>query len=700
MIPRKLGARAWALVIALVPLSSSAPVAATDPPEGEEEPRPSFTQTIEVTATGPELAVEERIPGESLEEGDVQDLAAALRREPGLGAARRGGVNLDPQVRGLSESQVAVLVDGTRTFAAGPARMDSDLSHVSPHAVETLRVVKGPYALAWGAGALSAVAVETFRPTFRADGFATGGRAILRYGENGGTRDGHALLGGGGERLSFSIFAGARVGDDYEDGDGVTVPADFESGEARWSLGYRPRENLLLDYRGGYQEQHDIDYPGRLLDATYFYTRFHSLDVDWQGAGTGVTGAFLQVYANHKDHRMNNDEKPTARPASGRVPPFALDVDLPTTSDTEGARFHLALAGGNLSWKLGGDLHRLEQSARRSISRRDTGALIFQDIVWPDAEIDNLGLYAQLTAARPRFSLSATARSDSNEATAGRVSPFFLASTAGPLDRDEEALSAAVSARARLDERWQLSAGVGRAARMPTVLERYSDRFPSSRFQIAAEFLGDPALEPEVSSQLDLGVAYRGADLDLSIDLFYRRIDDYITVAPDPSLPKRLPLSPPVVYRYVNGTRADFRGGEVALSQRLDEHWSWNGSVSWIRGEDRAFDEPAFGMPPLTARLQGRWRSRGDTFWLEAGVLWADRQDRAARARAERETPGYTVVDVAGGYRFSDAWRLRLGVTNLADEAYADHLNSLNPFTGERVAEPGRGFHAAVEARF
>ena len=50
-------------------------------------------------------------------------------------------------MRGLYAEQIGVFVDGTRTFAAGPARMDSGLSHVSPHALQALRVVRGRYAL-------------------------------------------------------------------------------------------------------------------------------------------------------------------------------------------------------------------------------------------------------------------------------------------------------------------------------------------------------------------------------------------------------------------------------------------------------------------------------------------------------------------------------------------------------------------------
>ena len=62
--------------------------------------------------------------------------------------------------------------------------MDSGLSHISPHALQSLRVVRGPYALTWGAGTLSAIRAETFKPAFGGDGFQVGGRVGGDYGSN------------------------------------------------------------------------------------------------------------------------------------------------------------------------------------------------------------------------------------------------------------------------------------------------------------------------------------------------------------------------------------------------------------------------------------------------------------------------------------------------------------------------------------
>ena len=117
----------------------------------------SFAQEVRVSALMPEVATELVSPASEIERRVAQDLAQSLRSHAGVTALRRGAINLDPSVRGLYAEQIGVFVDGTRTFAAGPARMDSALSHISPHALQSLRVVRGPYALTWGAGTLSAI---------------------------------------------------------------------------------------------------------------------------------------------------------------------------------------------------------------------------------------------------------------------------------------------------------------------------------------------------------------------------------------------------------------------------------------------------------------------------------------------------------------------------------------------------------------
>ena len=52
------------------------------------------------------------------------------------------------------------------------------------------------------------------------------------------------------------------------------------------------------------------------------------------------------------------------------------------------------------------------------------------------------------------------------------------------------------------------------------------------------------------------------------------------------------------------------------------------------------------------------------------------------------------------GAELAEGLRVRGGVQNLTDEFYVNHLNSLNPFTGQRIAEVGRTAYVGAELGF
>lgn len=692
---------ATAAALLLFPLTAPPALAYQDGADPEpEEQTPTVSARITVTASLPEIQVETTIPAEDLQ--NESDLAAAFRAAPGLDANRRGPINLEPTLRGLQENQIAMTVDGSRTFAAGPARMDSDLSHVNPLTVDEIRVVKGPYALMWSAGAMSAIDVVTWAPEFTAGGHRLSGALSLDYGANGNTSSGLARLAGATGSTRYAVTAGRRSGDDYDDGNGGSVPADYSSEDLSWLFGAQTGKGGLLQYNGGYQSQEDIDYPGRLLDANYFKTRSHNVKYLWNGERGLLRGFLVQAYTNRKDHLMNNDGKPTGRDAPGRRPPFALDIDLPTESNTEGARlsFDLRSAGDDgPRWTIGADHYRSHQQAERMVQRRSNGFLIFQDQVWPDSRTDNVGAFVQGVRDTQRASFGAAVRVDSVSAGIGHATEFFRANTEGTLDQEETNLSAALSAAFTLNDEWLLTLGAGRAVRTATTLERWSDRFPASKFQLPAEFMGNPSIEPEVSNEIDLHLQGRtGARLEVSATLFHRRIDDYITIAPDPSLPKRLPLSPPVVFRYVNGD-ASFLGGELGLSQRVNDVLSWRIEVESVRADDDTLDEPLLGIAPLTARAGLRLQTPSGRGWVDLSGTATEDQDRIATSRFEIPTDGAGIIDLAAAWTLRSGLEFRLRARNLTDAAYASHLNAKNPFNGMRILEPGRRVFAGISFR-
>lgn len=671
------------------------PAGAAEAPDGASAdgsavtPRAEIRESIDVHEH-PEAIGEARIPADELDAPGRVDLAAALREIPGLGAIRRGPINLEPTVRGLQEQQITMLVDGTKTTAAGPGRMDSDLSHVALRDVEEVRVTRGPSALTRGPGSLATVELVTRRPR-TLDTVHWGGEVRAGGATNGDVREAAASLRREGPRFGMLLSAGTRAGDDVEAGDGSTVPADYESTEARWRLRLLATEHLSFDWSGGHQRQDDIDYRGRLLDAIFFQADTHSLGVSFDRPDETVSRLFGQVWISEKSHAMTNDAKPSAQPMPGRIPPFGVDVELPTSSDTLGGRLAADAALGEWRLRIGSDATRVDQTATRRISRRDTGMLLFEDRLWPDVSIEDMGLWAETTRSFSDLEIRGAVRGDRVDTRARDLSAFFLThADADSPDGDETHFAAAVSARWSPAERWIATAGLGRAQRGASASERWADRTPSTRVQVSGEFLGDPDLEPETSVQLDTGILYAGPRVRVSLDAFWREIDDPITIEAAPELPTRLPMTSPPVYRFVNGDPAEAFGGELFVRAEIAERWSGTVTAAWTRAEDTVSGEPLLGIAPLRVRAAVDGRSPGGRFAWEVGVTRSEEQDRVATSRGEIPTPGWTTWDARLRSRLGRGFDLEVGVDNLADEAYAEHLNARNPFSGQRILEPGR----------
>lgn len=615
-----------------------------------------------------------------------------MREIPGVDAVRKGPVGLDPVIRGLRETEVAAYIDGSRMFPAGPLRMDSPISHIDPNAIQKIHVVKGPYALTWGAGNLSAIQVETANiPPLSRQPF--NGTVASGYHTNLNAADVSASVMGNQGRLSYWTSGTWREGDDYEAGDPDSeVPADFKSREIRGKLGVQLAGHSQLTFSGGYQRQDGIDYPGRLLNADFFNSTNFSGRWLIQRAQGLLRSLDVIGYYNYVDHRMDNTGKPTAEPgtfANGNPRP-PLDIEVNSEIQVLGGRLAANLVTRtNWDFELGMDIYSANRDATRTLTRKDNGALLFTDLMWPDATITDFGTFARATRQFDRdFKLSGTLRLDLVKADADTVSNFFLENNAGDLDDSEVNVSGAITLSKRLAEHWVLSLGAGSAVRTADATERYSDRIPASKAQTTAEFVGNPGLDPERSSQIDLWLEANYQRFSFNANVFARKMADYITLELT-DLPKRLPLSPETVFRYINGD-AKFWGFEASARYNLTQSLSLKIATQYLWGKDEGLDEPALGIPPFGVDGALRFDAANKRFFVEGTIHGVAEQDRVAKTRGETPTDGYVTADLIGGVQLWQGVELRAGVMNVTDKSYINHLNAKNPFTGEQIPEPGR----------
>ncbi|WP_457654250.1 TonB-dependent receptor domain-containing protein [Rhodocaloribacter sp.] len=671
--------------------------------------QPVLLEGIVVSALRPDLEPVAEMDARRVRETHASDAGELMRLLPGVNAARRGPVGLDPNVRGLSETEVGAYIDGVRFFPAGPLRMDSQISHFDPSSIARVEVVKGPYALTWGAGNMSAIRVERhgLNPAPGLHGTLQTG-----YNDNVDAFETAATLSRARGPLSVWAHGAFREGNDYRAGDGATIPSDYRSGEARGRLGYRLAPNARLTVAGGYNRQDDIDYPGRLLDATFFDATDLSAKYEMTRA-TGVLRSFeAQLSWNRVKHAMNNDHKPTAQPGvfpnGNPRPPLSIRVNA-ETKNLGGRAAAQFVTPGRVILTVGGDFYRANRDARRPFEAiRPDGSRFVppfykSDEVWPDVTITDGGLFVNGTRTVGAVSVAATARLDLVHAGAGRVSDAYMSIVGQGLTREdltqnEANVSGAFTLTTHPAEAWSVSLGAGSVVRTADALERYSDRIPASKAQTSAEFIGNPTLKPERSTQVDLWLEGAYPRVHLNLNAFARRMDDYITLEPT-DVPPLLPLSPPTVFRYVNG-EATFFGFEASASFALAEPLSLGLGGSYLWGKDETLDEPALGVSPPSVHASLRYDAPGGRFFAEGTTHLVARQTRTAVTRGERPTDGYVTSDVRVGVSLARNVSVLFGVNNLFDALYVNHLNAANPFTGARLPEPGRVLFANVRLAF
>jgi iron complex outermembrane receptor protein len=676
-------------------------------------PRTVGLDAVNVTAAPAGRGPAERLQAADIQEANPRDAGELLRTMSGLDAVRRGPVGLDPVVRGLRAAQVGVYIDGMRTFPAGPARMDSPLSHTGPSTMQSIEVAKGPYALTWGGGQLSAVRVETNSLFNVPRGEPLSGKLQTGYDSNVGSYDLTGTASGRSGPLAYRVDGAYRRGTDYDTGSGTTVPGDFLNREIRAKVGYKLGDHTRLTAGGGYQQQDDVDYPGRLLNATFFQTGRARLGYEYASGEGLVRSVKAKAYGYQTLHTMNNRGKVTYASIDFPGPPLRVSVKSDIT--TFGGRLSTELAPSpDLRLTVGADGYRAYRDAERPFQVVMNGEPMVppfyeSDQIWPGVTIADAGVFVQATRLFGGVEATGTVRADAvwAGADAAQVTDVYSdiaepgpgSLNADALDQQELNVSGALMVTAPLSEVWSLSIGGGTAVRTASALERYADRFPSNKAQTSAEFIGNPRLDPERSWQADLELTARYDRASFTVSSFARQIENYITLtdAPDvnPMLP--LPIFAEGPFRYTNGT-ATFYGGETSASVAVLPSLTASITGSYLWGQNRETNQPALGVSPLQGALGLRFEP--GRFYVESTFSAVAEQDRVARVLGETPTDGYVTLDLKGGVDVGRGVSLQGGVTNLTDTEYVNHLNAKNPYAGTPLPEPGRVFFMSASLSF
>lgn len=194
--------------------------------------------------------------------------------------------------------------------------------------------------------------------------------------------------------------------------------------------------------------------------------------------------------------------------------------------------------------------------------------------------------------------------------------------------------------------------------REPTLSDRYFRGVSGRGFVI-----GNPDLEPERSVQLDGSVRWSGARSRVALYAYDYRIDDLI---------ERYRSGADFLFR--NRGEAHIRGVEIEAAARVLPDLELQIGAALARAND--LDDIA--APSVHTTL--RWAKERVSAFVTASVFGRDDDP----GPVETARPGYTEIDVGGGWRISPHLELRIAVRNALDRYRFGSADALAAFA------PGR----------
>ena len=619
---------------------------------------------------------------------------ALLRGKPGLAVQSDGAWGQNPVLRGLKKESVVVMVDGVRMNSAQP--QGAIASFLDLGLLERAEVVKGPGSVLYGSGAMGGV-VNLITPDV---GFSAeeqfGGRIGARFSSVDKGVAGAALLTRSSENSALVLGVARRDVDDYRSPDGREDRTGYQSDTLLAKYRHKLNEDLTLRVNLQRHEDEDVWYQGSArtgagIPVPLGTATIHSPEQRRELYELGVDARLGEGTLSAEVYRQEIFRQIRAFSSTKQRDYVRNDV----TFVTDGAKAkYLFPVGQDHLLTFGAELWRMRGDPERYI---DNNPPAFDNNMRNDpfdkGEIESAGAFVQDEFTLGDTRIVAGARFDRVTGDAQRKG---MTQTTG-LDNADNNLSWSLAAIQPLDESLSAYANLGRAYRAADMRERFEDSARGDGYF----HVGNPQLDPEVSTSFELGLKQHGVGLQYQLAAFYTRIDDYIAgrvtgvVNPQNGLPFKLTENLDKVTIYgIEGSASMPVGAFVA-----------DVGFTWLRGENHQDDEPLYQMPAPELTLGiGQPAERG--FWWRAQLRAVTEQDRIATRFSngtEDATAGFVTADAEFGWQFGkvgafESAGFAVQLTNLADKRYHEHQTE--GVSGNELAAPGRGIALGLNGSF
>ncbi|MBE9399688.1 TonB-dependent copper receptor [Pontibacterium sp. N1Y112] len=640
--------------------------------------------TIEINRGLPQLETTVRESTTGVQASPVSDGGELLKSLTGVSGIRMGGRAIDPVIRGQKETQLNILLDGGYIHGGCPNRMDPPTAYTSVDSYDRVTVIKGNRTVVYGGGGSGGtVLFERDWPMIDDKGYSVD--LSGSYEGNGDKWEMGADAAVGGDDGYVRFIAHKSQAEDYDDGRGNSVDAEYESESNAILAGIRLGDYTTLQASFEKSAEEDVEFPGALMNSPFADSESTRLKLEHQFQSGAVQQMKIDLYQSDVIHLMEN-----------------AMMTSPSSSDTEGLRVVFDADAADIDWTFGVDMQNNDRNAQANMV--SNGSAVFSQ--WPGVSIDQTGLFVEGEKALSEDDvLKAGLRYDRVEASASRANEAFgmmgvnrptnlYNAKYGSTDTDstEDNIGGLISWTHRIDQQYSIETTLSRSVRTADATERYIAK--ANMMGMGSKWVGNPQLDPEKHHQIEVALASDMDDLNWMLTGWYNQVDDYIL---------RQRVGGDDIYRNID---AELYGVEFEVRYRVNSNLILGSSLAWLQGnnEDDGTDLSRISPLELTNTLdyvQENWK---------AGVEWklVDAQNDVCLSSSScggqdvRQTPGYGLINLHGEYSLPMGMTVAMGVDNLFDKFYTlhesrDYLLDTDPV---QVAEPGRNVWMRISGSF
>ena len=645
------------------------------------------------------------IEQKSISAEPAKDLGLLLRDVPNVSGVRKGGMGIDPVVRGFKFSQLNIQVNNGLKIEGGcPNRMDPAVAHIDADDITKLEVIKGPYALRYGPVMGSVINIKTMKPMPN-ERFKVHLKGILGYESNWGGMKQHLSVFGGSRKVYFSLSGNYKDYGDYKSGNDIVVKSGFTRYNWSANLGVSPAKghNIIISFDDSHAR--NVYFPALPMDERKDDTRLISLDYRIDEISRNIKDFSLKVYHSDVNHLMDNKERPFSDTVVAVSGIHAIN---------QGLRAETRISLGQANVWIGGDYENISKDGDRTKTKiLEPTMPVMTEKLWNDAEIENLGFFAQYDRLFNKTELVTIARIDMNQAKSGDLllkrKENILYSNSD-VESKYTNLSFSVSGTYHFNSKWSLGLILGRGVRSPDMSERYIILLPVGYDPY--DYLGNPQLKPEANNEIDIKAEYANSPIGhFNFVSFFSYVQDYITgkyVPPSQVKPQTAGVLG--VKEFYNEDYVLLYGFEFAYMSPKSYDWGLNANIAYtaginpeatalvvedgqVLGEEIINNDPLPEIPPLEGNISFVYRLFNNKLVPELRTRFVASQEKISVSYGEETTPGFITADLRLSYHFNKYLDVHGGVNNIFDKAYYEHLNRRIIGTKQNLYEPGRVFY-------